>query len=273
MSAKKGARAPVGRLVGVIHLPPLPGAPRFRGDFSRVLRQVEADARALASAGFDLAMVENFGDTPFFAGAVPAVTVSAMTACAMAARAAAPALPLGINVLRNDVASALAIAAVVDAACVRVNVLVGARVTDQGVVEGRAAEALRLRAALGASKIAVWADVDVKHAAPLAPRDVGEEAVEAHERAMADVILVTGAATGARVNLDKLAAVRRALPRCPVLVASGAVSGDLPALAEHADGVIVGSALRRGGIAGGPIDLARAKSFAKAFRAAWPRAR
>lgn len=272
MSAKK--RAPRGpRLVGVIHLPPLPGSPRHRGGMTAVLAKVEADARALAAAGFDLAMVENFGDTPFFAGAVPAVTVSAMTACAMAARGAAPALPLGINVLRNDVASALSIAAVVDAACVRVNVLVGARVTDQGVVEGRAAEALRLRAALGAEKTAIWADVDVKHAAPLAPRDVGEEAVEAHERAMADAILVTGAATGARVDLTKLAAVRRALPRCPVFVASGALPEDLAALAEHADGVIVGSALRKGGVAGGPIDAGRAKAFAKAFRAAFGAAR
>lgn len=265
----KATSESVRSLVGVIHLPPLPGSPRFRGDFRTVIEQTKRDARALQAAGFDVAMIENFGDTPFFAGSVPAITVSAMTSCALAAAEAAPRLALGINVLRNDVASALAIARVVDADCVRVNVHVGARVTDQGVIEGRAAETLRLRRALGAEAVAIWADVDVKHAAPLAVRDIGEEAKEAHERALADAILVTGAATGTRVDTKKLEAVRRAVPNCAIYVASGALETDLPALARLADGVIVGSALRKGGIAGGPIDGARAAKFAKAFRAAF----
>jgi membrane complex biogenesis BtpA family protein len=247
----------------------LPGAPRFRGDFDALLEQTKRDARALQAAGFDLAMIENFGDAPFFPGAVPAVTVSAMTACALAASDAAPRLALGVNVLRNDVASALAIARVVDAECVRVNVHAGARVTDQGIVEGKAAETLRLRRALGAESVAIWADVDVKHAAPIAARDIGEEAKEAHERALADAILVTGAATGARVDTRKLEAVRRAVPHCRIYVASGALEADLPALARLADGVIVGSALRKGGVAGGAIDAPRAAKFAKAFRAAF----
>jgi membrane complex biogenesis BtpA family protein len=228
-----------------------------------------SDATILFEAGFDLAMIENFGDTPFYRGKVPPITVSAMTACASAVRRELPRLRLGINVLRNDVEAALAIAIVVGGACVRVNVHTGARVTDQGLVEGEAATTLRMRRALAADAIAIWADVDVKHAAPLAPRPIEDEAKDLFLRGMADALLVTGRGTGAAVDLADLARVRAAVPDAPILVASGARESELARLAEHADGVIVGSALRADGKAGGPIDPARASAFASAFRAAF----
>lgn len=258
------------RLVGVIHLPPLPGSPRAREPMSAVVAGVTADARALATAGFDLVMVENFGDAPFHRGAAPPVTVAAMTACALAAREALPpAVGLGINVLRNDALSAVAIAHVVGAQCLRVNVLTGARVTDQGIIEGDAATLQRERKNLGAQSVAVWADVDVKHSAALAPRDLAAEAKDTVLRALADVLLVTGEGTGVAVDEDRLRRVRAAVPGTPVLVASGATVAALPKLGALCDGVIVGSALRRGGIAGGRIDASEAAGFAKAFRKAF----
>jgi hypothetical protein len=255
-------------LIGVVHLPPLPGSPRAREPVAAIARAAAADARRLAAAGFDLVIVENFGDAPFFKDDVPPVTVAAITACALAVREACPELPLGVNVLRNDGAAALAIAAVVDAACVRVNVLSGARVTDQGLVEGRAAALLRLRRELGA-RAQVWADVAVKHSAPLAARDVADETRDLVQRALADAVLVTGAGTGEAVDPERLRRVRAAAGAAPVHVASGATPGALPQLATLCDGVIVGSALRADGRAGGPVDEAAAQRFAAAFRAAW----
>jgi membrane complex biogenesis BtpA family protein len=258
------------RLVGVIHLPPLPGSPRAGRPMAEIAAACAEDARVLVGAGYDLAMLENFGDAPFFRGRVPAITVSAMTACASAARQACPNLALGINVLRNDADAALAIAHVVGASVIRVNVHVGARVTDQGVVEGEAASTLRTRAALGAS-CGIWADVDVKHSAALAgqARAPADEAKDIVARGLADAVLVTGEGTGRPVDAKKLAAVRAAVAGVPLLVASGATEEQLAALAEHADGVIVGSALRANGVAGGPIDPKRAGAFAKAFREAF----
>jgi membrane complex biogenesis BtpA family protein len=222
------------------------------------------DAHALEAAGFDRVMLENFGDAPFFAGRVPPVTVSAMTACALAVRQACPALPLGINVLRNDAEAALSIAAVVGATCIRVNVHTGARVTDQGVIEGRAAETLRARRALDAGSVQLWADVDVKHSAPLAPRDVAREADDLVVRGLADAVLVTGEGTGRGVDVAKLRRVREAVPGVPVLVASGVTIESLAEVAPLCDGAIVGSTLRSDGRAGGPIDAERAAAFAKA---------
>lgn len=265
-----------GRLVGVIHLPPLPGSPRSTLSCADVARSAAKDARALADAGYDLAMIENFGDAPFFPDRVPPVTVAAMTACALAAREASPGIAVGINVLRNDAQAALAVASAVGAACIRVNVHAGARVTDQGIVEGRAADTLRDRRALGAETVAIWADVDVKHSAALAPRDAGQEAEDLVKRAFADAVLVTGAGTGKGVDPDHLRRVRAAIgggkegEAAPlVLVASGTTVESLPSLASLCDGVIVGSALRADGRAGGPVDARRAEAFATAFRRAF----
>jgi hypothetical protein len=249
-------------LVGVIHLPPLPGSPRA-WPLAQTLAQVSHDARALADAGFDRVMVENFGDAPFFADRVPPVTVAAMTACLLAAREAGA--PTGVNVLRNDVESALSIAACVGAVCVRVNVHIGARVTDQGLVQGRAADTLRLRRALGADHVAIWADVDVKHSAPLGPRPIEAEVADAVDRGLADAVLVTGSGTGHAVDMATLAAVRRATA-APVYVASGVDHGSVASILGACDGAIVGSALRVGGKPGGPIDRALAESFMRRAR-------
>ncbi|RME42763.1 MAG: hypothetical protein D6795_20545, partial [Deltaproteobacteria bacterium] len=136
-------------LIGVLHLPPLPGSVRFeRGKWDDLTERIAADLAALApgsEAGVDAVIVENFGDAPFPKGEVPPVTVAAMTA--ILAKFPLP-VPLGINVLRNDARAALSIAAVIGAAFVRVNVLSGVYATDQGIIEGKAREVLEVRSRL-----------------------------------------------------------------------------------------------------------------------------
>lgn len=250
-------------LIGVIHLRPLPGSPGYAGDMSAVASACARDAHTLSDAGFEGVIVENYGDAPFEPGPVASVTVAAMTRCALAARVSAPTLVLGINVLRNDAQAALAIAVAAGAALVRINVHVGARLTDQGIIQGRAHETLRLRRSLDAHQIKLLCDIDVKHSAPLAPRPLVEEAADLVGRGGADAVLVTGSGTGRSVNLRELDEVGRAVD-VPVLVASGVTEGALASI-KRAHGVVVGSALRADGKAGGPVDAALAKRFAEAF--------
>jgi membrane complex biogenesis BtpA family protein len=249
-------------LIGVIHLPALPGAPRYGGGFAGIAAAATRDAEVIAQAGFDAVLVENFGDVPFFRGAVPPETVAAMAVVADAVRRAC-GLPLGINVLRNDGHAALAIAVATQARFVRVNVLVGARLADQGIIEGDAAHLQRVRAALGAREVAVLADVDVKHSAPLAPVTVDDEAREAHERALADVLVVSGARTGLAAERDAVLAVKSATG-ATVWLGSGVRCETLGEWLTIADGVIVGSALRKDHRAGGAVDLELARAFAAA---------
>lgn len=200
-------------LLGVIHLDPLPGSPRFGGDLPAVIDGASRDAEALARAGFDAVIVENFGDAPFFRGRVGVETVASMAVICDAVRRAS-SLPLGVNVLRNDGESAFAIAAATGARFIRVNVLVGARVTDQGLVEGDAATLLRAWMRMGAAGVSIAADVDVKHGVPLGAQALSpeDEALEAVERALADAVIVTGSRTGAEADVAVIERVLKGRP-------------------------------------------------------------
>jgi membrane complex biogenesis BtpA family protein len=254
------------RIVGVIHLPALPGTPRGGNadDFARVLSFARRDAAAWAAGGADALMVENFHDVPFHKGSVGPETVAAMT-LAVAAVMEESSLPTGVNVLRNDVEAAAAIAALTGASFIRANVYVGAAVTDQGLIEGRADTVQALIKRLDAP-IAVWADVDVKHAAQLAPRSLRELAEDAVKRGLASALIVTGAGTGHPTSLDDVRAVRAAMPGTPIYVGSGANAETLPALLEVADGAIIGSAAKENADPANPVNVNLVKALTEAAR-------
>lgn len=249
-------------LVGMVHLAPLPGSPGYGGDWPAVLEAARRDTTALAEGGADAVMLENFGDAPFFRTQVPRITISAMTAAAVVVREAAGGLPVGVNVLRNDGRAALAVAIAAGASFIRVNVLSGARLTDQGIIEGIAAELLRERRAWGGEGVAIWADVDVKHSAPLAARALEDEVADVVERGGADALIVSGSGTGKPTDAAKLARVRLLAGEVPVLVGSGATAQTAGELRRHASGFIVGTALKRGG----GIDVALVREFTAALR-------
>ena len=249
-------------LIGVLHLPALPGAPEATLPVDTIAERAAEDADQLRRAGFTAVLIENFHDRPFRRERADPETVAAMAVVASRVRAAVD-LPLGVNVLRNDALSALGICAGAGASFLRVNVLAGAAVTDQGLVEGRADELLRRRHALGRD-VAILADVDVKHATALDTRPIAERARDLVGRARADAVLVTGSATGQPVDLEQLSAVAEAIAPAPALAASGATASRLPELLRRCAGAIVGTALQHPGT--GRIDPARARAFAEAAR-------
>jgi uncharacterized protein len=252
-------------LIGMVHLGPLPGSPRDGGDFDAVLKRAEADAKALVEGGIDAIMVENFFDAPFERGRVPAHTVSALTCAALVVREAAPDLPLGINCLRNDGLSALAIASTVGAQLVRINVYVGAAVTDQGIIEGLAREAVLYRKSLGAD-VAIWADVFVKHAAQLGDGSMTltDAAKDAVLRGLADALVVSGTATGSATSESTVSEAARAVPGTPILVGSGFSAESAAALfAAGATGAIVGTSLKEGGRVEAPVSAERVRELVR----------
>jgi len=232
-------------LIGMIHLQPLPGSPGFAGDLKRIADAALRDAQVLAEGGFDGCIVENFGDTPYFPERVPQVTVAAMAVICERLVRESP-LPLGVNVLRNDALAALSIAAVVGARFIRVNVLAGAMVTDQGIVAGKAHEVMRLRSALGA-QVLVLADVLVKHAAPLGEADIVRHGLDLVERANADGVIVTGKATGEAPAPETVQLLRQSMPHTAIFVGSGLTPDNLHRFLPWCDGLIVGTWLKEKG--------------------------
>ncbi len=268
------ARAGLGPIIGVargvigmVHLAPLPGSPRWAGSIDEVTRAAVSDACALAEGGADALLVENFHDAPFTAGRVDAATVAAMAAVTRRIADAVP-LPLGINVLRSDGRSALAVAVAVGARFIRVNVHVGAALTDQGIIQGDAHVLLRERRFL-AAPVRILADVRTKHAAPLAAIPLEQEACDCVERGLADGLIVSGTATGEPTATGDLKRVRDAAPDIPLLVGSGATPGTAAELLTVADGLIVGTAVKRDGVVGNPVDVERVRRLVAAVRSAF----
>ncbi|HSF85544.1 MAG TPA: BtpA/SgcQ family protein [Acidimicrobiia bacterium] len=257
---------PLPRLIGMVHLGPLPGAPRFDGDFDTVVARAVSDAEVLAASGFEGIGVENFGDAPFFRDDVPKVTIAAMTR-AIAEVAKAVRLPVGVNVLRNDACGALAIAAATSAAFIRVNVLSGSMWTDQGLIIGKAADVLRLRKTI-APDTKILADVFVKHATPPPGATLEQAAEELAGRGLADALIVSGTATGRPPTITTLRDARNAVPDVPLYVGSGASAGNVAQFLAVADGVIVGTTLKLGSHTTNPVDPERARAFADAGRRA-----
>jgi uncharacterized protein len=253
-------------LVGMIHLAPLPGSPRFGGSLSAVVNRARREAALLADSGFEALMVENFGDAPFFADDVPPVTVAAMTRVAVEIRQVTN-VSLGVNVLRNDGMAAVAVAAAVGARMIRVNVLSGSMSTDQGPVVGRAAEVVRPRGEL-APDAAILADVFVKHATPPPGLTLEQAAADTWERGGADALVVSGPGSGRPTDLEDARRVRAAVPDAPLVIGSGATPQTLAGLAEVADCVIVGTALKIGGETTAPLDPARVADLVDAARSA-----
>jgi len=244
----------------MIHLLPLAGCVSYtRHGVAPILDAALRDLEALEAGGVDAVLVENFGDTPF-AKTAPVETVAMMTAVILRLADAAR-VPLGVNVLRNDGAAALAIAAATGASFIRVNVFAGVAFTDQGTIEGQARELLKLRCDLGA-EIEILADVHVKHAAHLTRLD--QAAVDV-DRNRPDGLIVTGLGTGFHATADDVETVKRVSER-PVFVGSG-VTAETVAEYRHADGFIVGTSLKQDGHVGAPVDVVRVRAVAAAIAA------
>lgn len=249
-------------LIGVIHLPALPGSPGHQLTMEAVVERALADALALHEAGFDAAFIENFGDMPFPRDSLSPASIAAMSIVADRVRRET-GLRIGINALRNDAISAMGIAAAAGASFIRVNVHTGVYATDQGFLEGRADETLRYRKQLG-FRIAVLADVHVKHATAVSHPDIVRAAKDTAYRGLADGLIVTGSATGESVDVELLRRVREAVPDRRVFVGSGATIQSVASLLREASGIIVGTGIKKGGETAAPVDPTLARAFVQA---------
>lgn len=251
-------------IIGVVHLLPLPTSPRWGGNLKTVIDRAEQEAAALAAGGVDGLIIENFFDAPFAKDSVDPAIVSAMSVVVQRIMHLVP-IPVGLNVLRNDARSAMAISTCLGAQFIRVNVLTGVMATDQGFIEGKAHELLRYRRELG-SEVKILADVLVKHARPLGSPNLTTAVQETIDRGLADGIILSGWATGSPPNREDLELALNAAKGVPVFIGSGASWENIPELISAANGVIVASSLKRYGSIEQPIDPIRVSRFVEAMR-------
>ena len=205
-----------------------------------------------------------FFDAPFAKDNVDPAVVSAMTLIVDRLRNMVM-VPIGINVLRNDGKSALAIASCLEAEFIRVNILTGIMATDQGLIEGKAYDLLRYRRELG-TEIAILADVLVKHARPLGAPNLTAAVQDTIGRGLADAVILSGWSTGRPPTREDLELASAAAQDTPVFIGSGANWDNIAELMPAADGVIVASSLKRQGKITETIDPIRVSQFVEAAK-------
>jgi len=250
-------------IVGMIHLLPLPESPAYAGSLDAIYARALREAAALQSAGVDALIVENLGDEPYLPAELTPAQLALMAAVARDVIRAV-SIPVGINCQFNAWQSEIAVAHACRAAFIRVEVFVDTVVMAQGLVHPCSAQIRRYRQNLGAQSVALWADIQTKYTRNLLPQSIEQSAQDA-QAAGADVLIVTGAATGKATPLDVVAQVKK-VARIPVVVGSGTTADNVSQVLGIADGAIVGSSLKEGGRAENEVSAQAAKAFMAAAR-------
>jgi uncharacterized protein len=251
-------------LIGVVHVGALPGTPESQGGIAELVERAVVDARVYRAAGVDALIFENMHDRPYLKGAAGPEVVACMTTVAFEVRREV-AMPIGIQILAGANVEALAVAHASGAAFVRVEGFVFAHVADEGLIEGCAGTLLRYRKMIGAERIRVFADIKKKHAAHAITDDVDlVETAKAAEFFLADGVVVSGVATGRETDAAEVRSVS-AETGIPTLVGSGVTPENIGRYAE-AEGVIVGSSVKRDGRWNNPVDETPARALVRAWR-------
>lgn len=245
-------------IIGMVHLPPLPGSPLYEGGgINSIIDYALEEATILEQEGVNGIEIENFMDPSYFPGTVGPELVSAMAIIAHEIKKKIH-LPLGICILADPIAS-IAVAHAVKAEFIRATVFTEAVVDVSGLILGRPHEILRYRKFLDNS-IKIFADVQIKHSAPLAPRPIQESAYDA-AYFLADAVIISGKHTGFPTPVEDVKVVKEVLPDVPVLVGSGLTAENVTRLFEYADGAIVGTYFKCEGKSENRIDRERVKKL------------
>jgi len=252
-----------GPVVAMVHFPGLPGRPRHdaSGGMDRIVDAVGRDVVALQEVGADALLFCNEGDIPYQLRTGP--EIPAAMAAVIGQLRADVIVPFGVNVLWDPIAS-LALARATGARFVR-EVFTGVYETDLGLIEPRIGDSAAYREAIGAADVALFDNVAPEFGSPLGRRSVADRARSAEFLGM-DAVLVSGSSAGAAVDRSDLLQAKEAVSDIPVIANTGVQAETVAETLAVADGVIVGTALKRDGVTWNPVDPARAKRFLDAAR-------
>lgn len=232
-------------IIGVIHLPPLPGYPGSPG-IDACIDKALADLAALEAGGADGVLVENEYDRPHMLLAARE-TIACMTRITAEVAAAARRCVVGIEILINDPEASLAVARAAGARFIRTDYFTDPMERPEygGAMRIDAPALLAYRERIGASDVMVMADIQVKYARLTVARSLAQSARIAFE-AGADAVIVSGNATGDPARLADLQDAAVGAAGRPVLIGSGLDAANARELLGACDGAVVGTSLKEG---------------------------
>ena len=244
-------------IIGMVHLPALPGTPLFdaNGGMAAIRDWAKRDLDALQTGGIHAVMFCNENDRPYRLDA-DAACVAALTDVVASLRSEL-SVPFGVNLLWDPLAT-IAVAAATGAAFCR-EIFAGAFAGDFGLWVRSAGDAWRYRRQLGAEHIRLLFNINAEFAAPIAPRPIGEVARSVVFSSSPDAVCVSGGITGQSVETSTLGQVHAAIKDAgvPILVNTGFKASNAKESLHYADGAVVGSSLKVDGVTWNRVDRAR----------------
>ncbi|MEO3890676.1 BtpA/SgcQ family protein [Nonomuraea sp. B5E05] len=252
-------------LLGMIHLPPLPGTPfATPASLREAIDTAVRSALALRAGGADGCHVQTADRVYGVADECdPARTTAMGIVVAEIRRTVGDDFPVGVQIMRNAARASLAVAKVAGGSFVRLGALVGTTLSPQGMVQANPLEVMEYRRKIDAWDVKVIADIDSMHF-----RWYGEELpvgrVARHARtAGADAVALCH--PDAETALAKIAEVRAVAPELPVILAGHTDHDNAARLLAAADGAFVGTCWERDGWGSG-IDEERVRTYVARVR-------
>lgn len=250
-------------VIGMVHCLPLPGTAHYDGDIQRIFRQAVEDAKTLEAAGVDAVLVENMGDDPF-AVKLDTAQVAALAVATRLVREAVR-IPVGVDAAFCDYEASLSIAHTCGGSFVRIPVFVDTVEFYGGLIKPCARECMLYRKNLGAEDIMILADIQVKHTNMLLPHITAEQSAKAATGCGADAIIVTGSLIGVEPAIEMVRRVKQ-VTHLPVIAGSGVNADNIKEQLHVADGAIIGSSLKEGGVLSNPISGPMVRQVLSALR-------
>jgi membrane complex biogenesis BtpA family protein len=252
-------------IIAMLHLPALPGRPRHdrAAGMALLVDTIVRDLHALQAAGVDGLLFCNEADLPYQLTVGP--EIAAGMAAVIGQVRSEIAVPFGVNLVWDPMAS-LAVAAATGASFVR-EVFTGVYESDLGIMQPDFGAIAAYREQIGAAGVALFSNITPEFASTIGTRTIPARARSAAFLGV-DVILISGQITGTPLDLDELRSAKAAVPDTPVLANTGVRDDTVGQILAIADGAIVGTSLKHGGVTWNAVDPDRAARFMDAARTA-----
>ncbi|GAA6291763.1 BtpA/SgcQ family protein [Enterocloster asparagiformis] len=253
-------------LIGCLHMAALPGS--YYADptmtYRDQIRRLKEDAKILMGEGFDACVFANEGDRPYLSQVGPETVASYVR---IAAEVAVDlTIPYGCGVLIDPIAT-LAVAKAIDAKFVRTyvtgtyNGLFGWQTFNPG-------EIFRYQKQIGAENVRVYTYFEPHAGTGMDTRPVENQIDGALLNLPIAGVLMGGPRAGLPPQATALGRVKERFPQTPLILGSGGRVDNIKELLTIADGVIIGTSIKKEGILWNQIDPQRAAAFVKAAREA-----
>ncbi len=237
-------------VIGMVHCLPLPGTAGFKDNMDEIKAQAVNDAIVLEKAGCSAIMIENMGDGPFNHELDTEQSVALAVVSTLVKEKIN--IPVGIDAAFNDYKTALSIAKAIGADFVRIPVFVDTVMYYNGTIQPCSRKAVLFRKKINAENVKILADVQVKHTYMVNPNISVVDSAKQAASCYADGIIVTGSSIGLETPIDMIKQVKKAV-KIPVFAGSGVNAQNIKEQLNIADGAIIGSSLKEGGVISNPI--------------------